>query len=52
MDGWKRGVQPMTKTKYSYQERDLKFEEAIEAIAGLDCYILYVVKIVLGLLVL
>ena len=42
MDGWKRGVQPMTKTKYSYQERDLKFEEAIEAIAGLDCYILYI----------
>lgn len=40
--GWKKGVQPMTKTKYSYQERDLKLEEAFEEIAGLDCYILYI----------
>lgn len=40
--GWKRGVQPMTRTKYSYHERDLKFEEAFEEIAGLDCYILYI----------
>ena len=40
--GWKSGVQPMTRTKYSYQERDLKFNEVIEEIAGLDCYILYI----------
>ena len=40
--GWKRGVQPMTRTKYQYQERDLRFEEALEEIAGLDCYILYI----------
>ena len=40
--GWKRGVQPMTRTKYSYHERDLKLEEALEEIAGLDCYILYI----------
>lgn len=40
--GWKKGVQPMTRTKYSYQERDLKLEEALEEIAGLDCYILYI----------
>lgn len=41
-EGFKSGVTALTKTKYSYRERDLKFDEAIEAIAGLDCYILYI----------
>ena len=38
--GWKKGVQEMTATKYKFGERSLKFQEAIDAISGLDVYVL------------
>lgn len=38
--GWKNGVQEITATKYKYDERSLKFQEAVDAISGLDVYVL------------
>lgn len=38
--GWKKGVQEMTASKYKYGERSLKLQEAIDAISGLDVYVL------------
>lgn len=38
--GWKTGVQEKTATKYKYNERSLKLDEAIDVISGLDIYFL------------
>lgn len=38
------GVSTMTRPKYSYRERDLNFEEMMDAIDGMDIYILIITQ--------
>lgn len=38
------GVKAMTRPKYSYKERDLNFEEMMDAIDGMDIYILTITQ--------
>ena len=39
-----QGIKVMTRPKYSYRERDLNFEEMMDAIDGLDIYILNITQ--------